>query len=67
MDTVTGNVLLSSESRVLTSLNSILLSRKTECVISHRMKHIETAKTLVAAEDITGDISKRMTYMQSCS
>ena len=46
-------------------LNGELFSREAECVESHRMEHIEATHPLVSADNITGDISQRMTHMQS--
>ena len=65
--TVTCNIVFRRDSRMLSGLDGILLCRKSECIISHRMKHIESAKPLVAAVYVTCNISERMSYMQTCS
>ena len=52
---------------MLSCLDGILLCRQSECVISHRMKHIEAAQTLVTAIDVARDISERMADMKSGS
>ena len=53
--------------RMLTRLDGVLLGRKAESVISHRMQHIVSCKTLVTGEDVACDVSKRMSYVESRS
>ena len=53
--------------RMLTCLDSILFSRKTVSVITHRVQYVETLQALVACIDIAGNIAERVTYVQACS
>ena len=50
---------------MLSRLYGILLSRKAECVITHRMKYIEALKPLIAGINVAGDISERVSYMKA--
>ena len=52
---------------MLTGLDSILLSRESECVISHRMKHIESLKSLISGVNVTGYVSERVSHVKSCT
>ena len=59
------DVLLSGDGRVLSRLDGILLGGQSVGVISHRIENIEAVEPLVASIDVTGNVSQRMTYMQS--
>ena len=63
--TVTGHVVMGGLLRMLTGLDGVLLRREAEGVVTHRMKDIEALQALVAGIDVAGDVSQRMTYMQS--
>ena len=52
---------------VLTSLDSILLSRQTVSIVTHRVQYVESVQTLVACIDIASDITKWVTYVQTSS
>ena len=52
---------------VLTSLDSILLSRQTVSIVTHRVQYVESVQTLVACIDIARDITKWVTYVQTSS
>ena len=52
---------------VLTSLDSILLSRQSVSIVTHRVQYVESVQTLVACIDIASDITKWVTYVQTCS
>ena len=62
VDVLNGRLL-----RMLTCLDGILLSRQSIGIITHRVQHVETLLALISGIDITGDIAKRMTHMQTCS
>ena len=52
---------------VLTGLDSILLSRQTVSIVTHRVQYVESVQTLVACIDIASDITKWVTYVQTSS
>ena len=52
---------------VLTCLDSILLSRQTVSIVTHRVQYVESVQTLVACIDIASDITKWVTYVQTSS
>ena len=52
---------------VLTCLDSILLSRQSVSIVTHRVQYVESVQTLVACIDIAGDITKWVTYVQTSS
>ena len=52
---------------VLTGLDSILLSRQTISIVTHRVQYVESVQTLVACIDIASDITKWVTYVQTSS
>ena len=52
---------------VLTCLDSILLSRQTISIVTHRVQYVESVQTLVACIDIASDITKWVTYVQTSS
>ena len=54
---IATDVLRSRYLRVLSCLDSILLSGKPEGIVTHGMEYIEATKSLVAGEDIRGDIA----------
>ena len=62
---VTGHILVGGLFRMLAGLDGILLCRKAEGVVSHRMKDVEALQALVAGIDVAGDVSQRMSYMQA--
>ena len=47
---------------VLTSLDSILLSRQSVRIVTHRVQYVKSVQTLVACIDIASDITKWVTY-----
>ena len=65
--TITSDIFFCSNSRVLTCLNSILLCRQSVCVITHRVQHIETLQSFVAAINVRSNITKRVSHVQSRS
>ena len=52
---------------VLTGLDSILLSRQTISIVTHRVQYVKSVQTLVACIDIASDITKWVTYVQTSS
>ena len=64
---VTGDVVFCCYLRMLSGLDGILLCRKAECIITHGVKHVEALQPLVTGNYIAGNISKRMSYMKTCS
>ena len=64
---VAVDVLLRGDGGVLTGFDSILLGGESVSVISHRIENIEAVEPLIACIDVAGDVSQRMTYMQSCA
>ena len=50
---------------MLACLNGILLGRKSIGIVAHRVQHVEAFQSLVACIDIAGDVSQRMTHMQT--
>ena len=52
---------------VLAGLNGILLGGQAVGVVAHGMEDVEALQTLVAREDVAGDVSQGMTHMQTCS
>ena len=52
---------------VLTSLDSILLSRQSVGIVAHRVQHVIAIQALVASIDVAGDVAKWVTYVQSRS
>ena len=52
---------------MLSCLDGILLGWESVCVVTHRVKYIETLKTFETCEDIRCDITERMSHMQSCT
>ena len=65
--TITCNILFGSDSRMLTCLNSILLSRQSVRIETHRMQYVITLQTLVATIYVGSDITQRMPHMQTRS
>ena len=55
--TVTCDVLVGGDFGMLTRLDGILLGRKTVCVITHGMQHIETTQAFVTRINIAGNIA----------
>ena len=45
---VACDILLGGYSRVLAGLDSVLLGGKTEGIVAHRVKYVESARTLIA-------------------
>ena len=62
---VAVDVLLGGDGWVLTGLDGILLGGQSVSVISHRIENIEAVEPLIAGVDVAGNVSQRMTYMQS--
>ena len=54
-----------SYSRMLTCLDGILFSRKSICIVTHRIQYIKSLQTLVTGINIAGNITERVTYVQS--
>ena len=52
---------------VLTCLDSILLCRQSVSIVTHRVQYVKSVQTLVACIDIASDITKWVTYVQTCS
>ena len=52
---------------VLTGLDSILLSRQSVSIVTHRVQYVKSVQTLVACIDIASDITKWVTYVQTSS
>ena len=65
--TVAVDVGYGSNLWVLTGLDSILLSRQTVSIVTHRVQYVESVQTLVACIDIASDITKWVTYVQTSS
>ena len=65
--TITVDVCHGSNLWVLTSLDSILLSRQTVSIVTHRVQYVKSVQTLVACIDIASDITKWVTYVQTSS
>jgi len=65
--TIAVDIVHSGDGRVLSGLYSVLFCRKSICVISHRVQHVETLQAFVTGINITGYVSQRMSYVQSGS
>ena len=65
--TISVDVGYGSNLWVLTGLDSILLSRQTVSIVTHRVQYVKSVQTLVACIDIASDITKWVTYVQTCS
>ena len=50
---------------MLARLDGILLCRKTVCVISHRVQHVEPPLTLVTRIYVARDVAERMPNVQT--
>ncbi len=61
------DILLREQRRMMPGLDRKLLSRQTERVEPHRMKHIISFHTLFAGNDIRSRIAFRMPYVQTVS
>ena len=61
------DILLCCYCRVLSCLYSILFGWKSICVVTHRIKYIETLKSFETCKNVRSNISKRVSYVQSCS
>ena len=59
------DILESGLLRMLTGLDSVLLSRESVSVISHRVEHVEALQALVSGIYITGDIAEWVAHMES--
>ena len=59
------DVRLGGDGRVLTCLYGILLGRQAIGIVAHRVEHVEALLALEARVDIAGDVSQRMSHMQS--
>ena len=51
------DIVHSGDGRVLSGLYSVLFCRKSICVISHRVQHVETLQAFVTGVNITGYVS----------
>ena len=54
---IARDVLLRSHCRMLPCLDSILFSRQSIGIVSHRVEHIEATQTLVAGKDIGSNVA----------
>ena len=63
--TVTVDVLLGSDGGVLTRLYCVLLGGQAECVVSHRVEHIESFEPLVTAVNVGCNVSEWVSYVES--
>ena len=63
--TVTVYVVDGSHLGVLTGLYCILFGGQAIGVVSHRMQDVESLQTLVSAIDVRGNVTERMTHMES--
>ena len=61
---VACDVLLGGHGRMLSGLDGILLGGKAEGVVPHRVQHVETLQALVAAVNITCNVSQRMSHVK---
>ena len=61
---VAGDVALGRCGGMLPRLDGILLRRQSECVVAHRVQHVESLLTLVARVDVRGDVAERMAHVQ---
>ncbi|MNM57629.1 hypothetical protein D3C81_688420 [compost metagenome] len=50
---------------MFTRIQRMLLSRKTESIPAHRMKHVISAHPLVTGDDICGSVAFRVTYVKT--
>ena len=64
---VAGDVALGGHGRMLPRLDGVLLGRKAEGVVAHRVQHVEALLPLVAGIDVRCDITQRVTYVQTRS
>ena len=53
------------DSRMLSRLDGILLSRQTVSIVSHRIEYIEALQSFVAGINVRSNVSQRVTHMQS--
>ena len=65
--TIAGDVLIGGDFGVLAGLDSILLGRQTIGVITHGMQHVEAFQALVTRIDVAGNVTQRMSHVQTCS
>ena len=61
------DILESSDFRMLTCLDGILLCWQSVGIVAHWVQHIETLQTLVASIDVACYVSQRMSHVQSCA
>ena len=64
---VAGDVALGRHGRVLSRLDGVLLGRKTERVVTHRVQDVESLEAFVARIDVQGDVAQRMPDVQARS
>ena len=62
--TVTLDVLLGSDRRMLPGLDGVLLGRQPERIVSHGMQHIETLVAFVAGVNIGCDVPQGVSHVQ---
>src|SRR5450631_1639712 len=60
-----ADILFCADSRVDAAFYSILFSRQTKSIISHRMQYVKAFEPLITREYIAGDITQRMAHMQA--
>ena len=63
--TVAGDVLHCSDFGVLTGLDGILFGWQSVGVVAHGMQHVKAFQTLVARIYVAGNVTKRMSHMQT--
>src|SRR5690606_22687215 len=59
------NIGFRGDGRMLSRLDGILLRRKSERIVSHRVQNIKPLMPFITCIDITGNISQGMAHMQS--
>ncbi len=59
-----SDILLRGFCRVLACIKCILLGRQTKTVEAHRVQHIESFQSFIAAVNIRSDITQRVAHMQ---
>ena len=64
---VTGDVFLGGHCRMLPRLDGILFRRQPVSVVPHGVEHIESFQPFVAGINVGGDVSQRVSHVQSCA
>ncbi len=65
--TVAVDVVDGSNLGMLPGLDCILLGGESVGIVAHRVKHIESAQTFVARENVGGNVTEGVTDVQPCS